>query len=253
MSGLDDLGRALRDDAAANAPRASAIDVDAVTRAARARRAPRLVGVGALAMVGALSIGGLAIGALAPPVLIAASESADTAADAPAEDAAPEALGGADGGADGGAAEAGAATALDPGPIACGAAAPDVTSDALSLSTGDLDDGGAGDPVLTGTVTLRNEGSATLTLTVPIEATGVLVRDGVVVGEPAVLDAAVRQITLAGGETWTIPVRVSTIDCARGGPLTGALDAIVTITATAAELGSRDGTLVAEPVAVVLP
>ncbi len=73
MSGFDDLGRALRDDADRHAPRASAFDVDALTRAARARRAPRLWGTGALALAAVLGIGGLALTlpGLTPPMLLA--------------------------------------------------------------------------------------------------------------------------------------------------------------------------------------
>jgi len=76
MASFDDLGQALRDDADASAPPASRIDVDAVIAAARARRRPRQWGAGALGLVAVLGLGGIAVAAVAPPTLIAASESA---------------------------------------------------------------------------------------------------------------------------------------------------------------------------------
>ena len=90
MASLDDLGRALRDDADASAPPASRIDVDAVISAARARRRPRQWAAGTLGLVAVLGLGGIAVGALAPPSLIAASESADSGS---AGTAAPESVG----------------------------------------------------------------------------------------------------------------------------------------------------------------
>ena len=80
MSSLDDLGRALRADAAANAPRGADIDVDAVIRASRARRQPRQWALGAMVVLASVGIGGASIAALSPPpAMIAASESADEA------------------------------------------------------------------------------------------------------------------------------------------------------------------------------
>lgn len=80
MSSLDDLGRALRADAEANAPRGADIDVDAVVRASRARRQPRQWALGAVVVVAMVGIGGASIAALSPPpAMIAASESADEA------------------------------------------------------------------------------------------------------------------------------------------------------------------------------
>ena len=78
MSSLDDLGRALRADAAENAPRAADIDVNAVVRASRARRQPRQWALGAMVVVAAVGIGGASIAAVTPPPgLIAATEAAD--------------------------------------------------------------------------------------------------------------------------------------------------------------------------------
>ncbi len=77
MASFDDLGRALRDDAVASAPPASCIDVDAVISAARARRRPRQWAAGTLGLVAVLGLGGIAVAAVTPPTLIAASESAD--------------------------------------------------------------------------------------------------------------------------------------------------------------------------------
>jgi len=80
MSSLDDLGRALRADAEANAPRGADIDLDAVVRASRARRQPRQWALGAMVVVATVGIGGASIAALSPPpAMIAASESADEA------------------------------------------------------------------------------------------------------------------------------------------------------------------------------
>lgn len=219
MSGLDDLGRALRDDAAANAPRASAIDVDAVARAARARRRPRVIGAGALAIVGALGLGGLAVGALAPPALIAASDSQTSTADAPL--------------AEGGDLEGGDLEALDGGgsparvddPLSCGAPAPAeaVTDDrvrlALDLTTSVLsaaDQTGA-EPV--GSLRLINTTSGDLAVQSRPEASAVLVQDGVVVGQSAIVSDVGLMGVLDPGVSLDLMVRVLTLSCLDGSAL----------------------------------
>ena len=77
MTSFDDLGRALRAGASACAPPASRLDVDAAIAAARARRRPRQWGAGALGVIAVLGLGGVAVAAVTPPALIAASESSE--------------------------------------------------------------------------------------------------------------------------------------------------------------------------------
>jgi len=219
VSGLDDLGRALRDDAAANAPRASAIDVDAVARAARARRRPRVLGVGALAIVGALGLGGLAVSTLAPPALIAASESQSSTADAPL--------------AEGGDLESGDLEALDGGgsparvddPFGCGAPTPAeaLTDDrvrlAVDLTTSVLSgaDQTGGEPV--GSLRLINTTGAELAVLSRPEAFAVLVHDGVVVGQSSVVGDVGLMGVLDPGVSLDLVVRVLTVSCVDGSAL----------------------------------
>lgn len=83
MSGFNDLGRALRDDAERHAPRADSFDVDALTRAARAKRTPRLWAATALAAAAVVGIGGVALGLpglSAPELLAGGASSADESA-----------------------------------------------------------------------------------------------------------------------------------------------------------------------------
>lgn len=240
MASFDDLGRALRDDAEANAPRASAIDVDAVTRAARARRRPRQWAVGTLSVVAVLGFGGLAVAAVAPPVLIAASESADLEAGAtdggaaPLEDGADERLDGSD------------ETSLG-----CGETAPSYSGVAVNLSSFALPRGTVIDAEYVGSVSLANTGSDSLTVTVPTAATGVLTRDGIVVSEPLPLEESTTVIELDAGGSWSIPVRLSTTDCTTGSALSGVVDAVVLADVTL-EWNGQHITLVASPISVKL-
>lgn len=246
MSGLDDLGRALRDDAAANAPRASTIDVDAVARAARARRAPRLLGVGALAVVGALGLGGLAVGALAPPALIAAGESTDTGT----SDALPESLGAGDGDADGGGAapqEEGDLSRLN-GSVACG----EPVDDELSVDTrlalevllptsvesglGQVGDGAAAPP--SGVVRIVNTAEEPVSVQTRSAAFAALVLDGVVVGEGTIVADVGVAAKLDPGVSLGVPVAVVTVSCVDGTPLpAGDYTVLVSVDAWTSEGG----------------
>lgn len=249
MSGLDDLGRALRDDAAANAPRASAIDVDAVARAARARRRPRLIGVGTLALVGSLGLGGLAVGALAPPALIAAGESQSSTADAPAAEGADldggelEAMGG------------GESPARIDDPLRCGAAAPaePTTDDRVRLAldlpasvpsgrpqTGD-------EPV--GSLRLINAGPEALTVESRPEAFAVLLQNGVVVGQPGLVGDAGLMAVLDPGASLELLVRLLTVSCLDGSALPPG-DYAVLVSADVGIDGEQPMRLTASPVTV---
>lgn len=230
MSGLDDLGRALRDDAAANAPRASVIDVAAVTRAARARRRPRLLAVGTLAVVGTLGLGGLAVSTLSPPALIAANEAGDTAADtlaeAPAAESAElEALGG-----------TGPAgnDAVDLSGVvlpACGEPVPSalplvdglrlevelpVTAPSGSTQVGP--EASAEGPMATARVV--NTATEMRTVLTRPAASATLLRDGVVVGAGSIIGDAGLTATLDPGAALDLPVRLVTVSCTDGAPLT---------------------------------
>ncbi len=226
MSGLDDLGRALRDDAAANAPRASAIDVEAVARAARARRRPRLIGVGALALVGSLGLGGLAVGALAPPALIAAGESADApAGDALAPDAQPESLGTTDGG--GAAPEGDDLARVDA--LACGAPVDDAADgdprlrlDATlpsSVESGIGQFGTTEPPSASGVVRIINETDTVQLVQTRSAASAALVRDGLIVGEGTIVADVALSAALDPGVSLDVPVSLLTVSCQDGSPL----------------------------------
>lgn len=227
MSGLDDLGRALRDDAAANAPRASVIDVEAVTRAARARRRPRVIGIGAVALVGVLGLGGIAVAAVAPPVLIAASESASGAEDAPAPESV-DLLGGESSGENGG--EEGERDGSPPpasdGAAACGApasaAAPAVEGLRLEVSLPPGAPPGLGPasaPAFTGSARIVNTGTEPRAVVTRPEAVAVLLRDGIVVGAGSIVGDVGPSTTLEPGAVLELPVRLVTVACADGAPL----------------------------------
>ncbi len=223
MSGLDDLGRALRDDAAANAPRASVIDVEAVTRAARARRRPRVIGIGAVALVGVLGLGGIAVAAVAPPVLIAASESASGAEDAPAPESV-DLLGGEGGGEEG--ERDGSPPPASDGAAACGApasaAAPAVEGLRLEVSLPPAAPPGLGPasaPAFTGSARIVNTGTEPRAVVTRPEAVAVLLRDGIVVGAGSVVGDVGPSTTLEPGAVLELPVRLVTVACADGAPL----------------------------------
>lgn len=224
MSGLDDLGRALRDDAAANAPHASVIDVEAVARAARARRRPRLVGAGALAIVGALGLGGLAVGALTPPALIAASESQSSTADAPlAEGGALEAGGVGAGGVEplgsesdlarvGGAPLCGEATSI-------AAEGDDRLRLEVQLPASLPGSGAPAGVAASGTLRLVNATGDDLRVQSRPEAVAVLVQDGVVVGQSGVVTDVGVSALLAPGASLDLDVRLLTVSCLDGSAL----------------------------------
>jgi hypothetical protein len=223
MASFDDLGRALRDDAAANAPRASAIDVDAVTRAARARRRPRQWAVGTLSVAAVLGFGGLAVAAAAPPVLIAASESADLEA---------------------GTAEGGAAPLADDADerttgadladiVACGSAPLPLEIDdsalalELRIATTVAADAGPIDAI----AVLVNRGNEAVTLLTGTTAVAVLTQNGAVVGAELPRDSAALELDLAPGESYELPMVISTLDCrlAAGEPLAPGLYSVVAV------------------------
>ncbi|MEN9621377.1 MAG: hypothetical protein RL499_1570 [Actinomycetota bacterium] len=242
MSSFDDLGRAFRDDAAVNAPRASVINVDAVTHAARARRRPRQWAVGTLSVVAALGVGGLALQTVTPPTLIAASESTDSGAvesaggaDLLAEPAAPEALGDRTGAV-----------------LACGAAVPEGfahSAVALSIDLSSSSPGAEGEVV--GVAVLTNSSSEPLTISTGVEVTGVLEQGGVVVTDTLVSDGTVQSRDLAPSERLELPLRVSTRSCT-GDPLpAGTLSAIAVLEVTVPSTG-ESFVLVASPQPVTL-
>ena len=210
MASFDDLGRALRDDAAANAPRASAIDVDAVTRAARARRRPRQWAAGTLSLVAVLGLGGLAVAAATPPVLIAASESDESSelesagADEMLVD--PDAAGG-------------RAARIDK-LLACGVAPPAAAQRPTGLALEVLLPSGAtaGDEIAS-TVRVTNVDTEPRTVITRTEAEAVIVRGGVVVGEVTMIGDAQITKTLDPGVSINLPVRVSTRSCSGGAAL----------------------------------
>lgn len=250
MSGLDDLGRALRDDAAANAPRASVIDVEAVTRAARARRRPRLLAVGTLAVVGTLGLSGLAVATFTSPALIAASEAGDTAAisaeesaaEAPlAESAELDAPGGAGSDADD---LSGAALPV------CGEPAPSALPlvDGLRLEvelpatapTGSTQVGPeASAEGLMATARIVNTTTEVRTVLTRPTASATLLRDGVVVGAGSIIGDAGLTATLDPGAALDLPVRLVTVSCTDGAPLTpGDYTVLVRVETRAADGGA---------------
>lgn len=207
MASFDDLGRALRDDAVANAPHASVIDVDAVTAAARARRRPRQWAVGTLSVVAALGFGGLALGAVTPPTLIAASESADLEAGATESEVAPLADG-----------DDGGRGADDLAPeelLACGAvtASPSTRGDGLELDLRVPPSAASADASVRASTVLINNGPTVITVVTGTTAVVVLTRNGEVVGHQLARDTASLEFDLEPGESRELPVQISTADC----------------------------------------
>jgi hypothetical protein len=88
VASFDDLGAALIEDAAANAPRAAQLDIAAAIRASRARRRPRVWAVGVSSVTAVLMAGGIVVATVpAPPTMIAATSDADAARSSEADDA----------------------------------------------------------------------------------------------------------------------------------------------------------------------
>lgn len=215
MASLDDLGRALRDDADASAPPASRIDVDAAISAARARRRPRQWAAGALGLVAVLGLGGIAVGALAPPSLIAATESADTdGTDTDGTDtAAPESAGGEELLSEPGDAR------LD-GLLSCGTVPPAPGQGPIGLTAeAEVPSEGDAGAALSGTLRLVNAGTELRTVITAREAEAVVLQGGIVVGEATVVGDAVQTAIIDPGVSVDLPVRVSTISCLDAGPL----------------------------------
>lgn len=214
MASFDDLGRALRDDAAANAPTASVIDVDAVTHAARARRRPRQWAVGTLAVVAAVGFGGLAVSAVTPPALIAASESADSSELLLADESAMEQ------GESGAAPQSDEATRAQP-VLECGGMVPPAgdSADGLRLEASLPLSFPARGETLEGVITLTNTGASAVSVSTRPAAGGVLLRDGLIVGTIVLITDAARVTELLPGASLELPLRAETLSCTTGGPL----------------------------------
>lgn len=244
MSSFDDLGRALRDDAAANAPRASVIDVDAVAHAARARRRPRQWTVGTLSVVAALGMGGLALQAVTPPTLIAASESADTAtvesaggADVLSQPQAPETLG-----------DGERSVTL----LACGATAPEPSSfRGVTLSVDVPQSARMADGDLMGVATIANSSSDTVSISAPAGASGSLAQGGVIVAESLDASGVEQPIELGAGDRLDLPLRVSTVGCEGEALAAGGYSVVVALEVVMASTGEA-GVLIATAPAVRL-
>lgn len=238
MSSLDDLGGALRDDAAANAPRASVINVDAVTRAARARRKPRQWAVGTLSVVAVLGVGGLAVTAVTPPTMIAAIESGDLEVGVAEEESAPLAEGGTGDAPEENGARVGEllVCTADTTPLTSSMSGLDavITPPAASVV--------AGEPIMT-TVHVTNTTESTVVFTMRPEATGVVTTDGVVVGMGSIRGDRRVEVRLAPKESTAVPVRLETTDCRDSGgpPLpVGSYTAIVVIDVVDSATGLAD-------------
>lgn len=206
MVSFDDLGAALRDDAATNAPRASAIDVDAVTHAARARRRPRQWAVGTLSVVAALGLGGIVVAAVTPPAMIAASDSSD-GIDLLTEESA----------------EGGAVAPMEPnagadGSLFCGAEVPamDPARVDLALEVRLLSSLPDSSGIVEGVALVTNTAASAVSLMSAREAMGVLVQSARVVGERSLLTEPSLTLELEPGEVGELPVRISTNSCADG-------------------------------------
>jgi len=224
MASFDDLGRALRDDAEANAPRASAINVNAVISAARARRRPRQWAVGTLSLVAVLGLGGIAVAATTPPVLIAASESAG-GDQQPLSDESVTAEGGI---------SAPSANTPDSSDqrvgdlLGCGVVAPATVQESGGLAPGGLTlelriapAALASADLIDGVVVLTNTGTEIVTIFSRTEAVGVLAQAGIVVGDGAIRTAVGLEFQLAPGESRELPVRIpiDACDLANSAPL----------------------------------
>ncbi|MFN4002829.1 hypothetical protein [Microcella sp.] len=245
MASFDDLGRALRDDAAANAPDASVIDVDAVARAARARRRPRQWAVGALGLVAVLGVGGIAVAAATPPSLIAASESADLESTdletTGAEDlGAPEADGG--------------ARALADWLGSCGAALPAADAQPVGLDLeAQLFSTPSAEGELTGTARVINTGTAPRTVVTRSAAWAVVAQDGVVVGGGSIVGDAARQAELDPGESLELPVSTSTRSCLDGTALAAGEYTVVVFVDTRQSLDEPEAVVISREYPLRLP
>lgn len=244
MASFDDLGRALRDDAEANAPRASAIDLDAVMHAARARRRPRQWAVGTLSVVAVLGLGGIAVAGMTPPALIAASESADLEAGTAEGGAAPLA--------DDGVERAAVADLAEL--VSCGAAVatPDAQATGLVLDVKVATFAVPRDGVVDARAVLTNTGTTTIDIVTGTSAVAVLTQNGVVVSVELPRDSATLEFALEPGESRELPAFTSTVDCRdddRGALAAGDYDVFAVLDVL--DPASRSWTLVIAPTAGV--
>lgn len=248
MASFDDLGRALRDDAVANAPRASAIDVDAVTHAARARRRPRQWAVGTLSVVAVLGFGGLAVSAVTPPVLIAASESADLAEESVESDSAPLAEGG-----DEGQRVDGVEWWADG--VACGASASTLETgeSALSLDLRLPSSASSNGDTIDASAILLNSSTEPITLVTGASVVAVLTQSGSVVGVELERDTAALEVELEPGHSREVPMPISTLDCRGAGsePLAAGTYGVIAVLAVL-ESATGERSLIVAPTAEIL-
>ncbi|TPW75957.1 hypothetical protein [Schumannella soli] len=195
----------------------SRIDVTAVLRRARRRRAPRLALVGGAA---GLLVIGLAVPAVGAVVFAGGSAgsssagSADSAASGAPEDQGltPERGSGSprplDHGDDGTTASGGVEL------LRCGAATPPASGTGLRLELG-LDRAADADGSRTGVATLTNTGSVAVRGTTPAVAAAGLARDGRFVAVHTGPDIqSVIEVDLQPGQSVEVPVSIETVDCA---------------------------------------
>ncbi len=238
MASFDEIGKALRDDAVANAPRASAIDVDAVTHAARARRRPRQWALGTLSVVAALGVGGLAVVAGAPPVMIAATESADSTDLMVAEE-----------GVAGQADESERAQVI----VECGGAPPPRVdeTEGLLLEAELAARAPANGQSIEGTIELTNTSASAVSISTRPTVGGVLVLEGVRVGSDSVIDDVGLATELQPGQSLRLPLLVETTECATGAPL-AAGDYLVRIEIEVVDSTATDTTIVSSEIGLRL-
>lgn len=250
MSGDESaLARALREDAAANAPGASDIDVAEATRRSRARRLPAQLAVGAAAVVLVLGVGVAAVDglALAPPSFIAADGARDESAEQP-------------GGGDSTGGEAAPSA-----PVArCDASVDDAVGDegeaagmpGLRLEIELPERAEAGGDAIEGTIRIVNDGSRRVTGTASAPPTVVASRDGVARWTSAAGAAAgstTIEFDLEPGESIALPVRVRLVACdAAAAPPPGEYELSAFLTVTPSTAGAAPVRVTGETVVIVL-
>lgn len=255
MSGDESaLARALREDAAADAPGASAIDVAEATRRSRARRLPAQLALGAAAVALVLGVGVAAVGglALAPPAFIAADGAREESAEQP-------------GGGDSTGGEAAPST-----PVArCGAPVDDAVGDdgeagapGLRLEVDLPERAEADGDAIEGTIRIVNDGSRRVTGTASAPPTVIGSRDGVARWTSAAEAAAgSTAIELDPGESTVIPVRVRPVACVAAddgssaddaAPPPGAYELSAFLTVTPSTAGAAPVRVTSETVVIVL-
>lgn len=255
MSGDESaLARALREDAAANAPGASAIDVAEATRRSRARRLSAQLALGAAAVVLVLGVGVVAVDGIAPPAFIAADGARDESAEQP-------------GGGDSTGGEAAPSA-----PVArCGASVDDAVGDegeaagmpGLRLEI-ELPERAEGDgDAIEGTILIVNDGSRRVTGTASAPPTVVASRDGVARWTSAVgaADSSTAiEFDLESGESTALPVRIRLVACdaaddgssSDGAPPPGEYELSAFLTVTPSTAGADPIRVTNETVVIVL-